>query len=59
MTVLLRIDAPHYVAGIIFKDGKAVRAAPIIKWMIGKEWNWVVAYINSKRFKYQWLAVPA
>jgi len=58
MKVLMRIEAPHYVAGIVFENGKATKeCAPIIKWMNGKEWNWVVAYLNSKKFSYMWIEV--
>lgn len=56
--ILLRIEAPHYVAGIVFKNGIATyECAPILKWMIGKEWNWIITYLNYKRFNYQWKTV--
>lgn len=33
---LVRIEAPHFVAGILIKDDKCVYAAPILAWTVGK-----------------------
>ena len=58
---LLRIEAPHYVAGAIFKkvndDWRCVKAAPIIKWMIGKSIKDISDYLSKKKFgwKHQWV----
>ena len=36
--MLIRITAPHYVAGIIVsKNDIIINAAPILKWTIGKK----------------------
>ena len=32
------IDCPYYCAGLIVEDGVVTRAAPILKWAIGKRW---------------------
>lgn len=52
--VLLRIMAPHFVAGIEVDGGRVVRAAPIVRYMVGwdgprfhhycrkKGWTWEV-----------------
>ena len=46
---MLRIDAPHFVAGISFNEREiADRAAPILRWMIGKRLAWVQSYCASK-----------
>lgn len=50
MTVYL-IDAPHYCAGVVVRDGVVTVAAPIVKWAIGKPWNEVSDYFNRKKFK--------
>ena len=58
ITMLLRVTAPHFVAGAIWvKDNrwKCVEAAPIIKWMIGKSPVEVQYYLNQRQWQYQWL----
>ena len=35
-TKLVRVMAPHFVAGIVLIDGRCVRAAPILRWCIGR-----------------------
>lgn len=47
---LVRIVAPHFVAGFE-TDGIARRAAPIIKYLIGKTNDEARAYIESKGWK--------
>lgn len=42
---LIRVVAPHFVAGIIMGADRCVRAAPILRWTIGKDraeplWAW-------------------
>ena len=49
---LVRIVAPHFVAGLVARAGAVVRAAPIIRYMVGwtgkrvrdycarKGWTW-------------------
>lgn len=32
---LVRVVAPHFVAGIIMRDGRCIQAAPILKWCRG------------------------
>lgn len=33
--VLVQVRAAHFVAGIVFVDGVARRAAPILRWAVG------------------------
>lgn len=54
MKTLLQIKAPHFTAGVVIEDGKVVRAAPIVSYMMrwtkarvlnycaGKKWEVVV-----------------
>lgn len=42
--MLWRIEAPHFVAGLVVEDGRVVEAAPILGWANGKEWREVRAY---------------
>ena len=50
---LMRVTAPHYCAGIIFNNGLAVHSAPIIYWMVKKQFSLQAAqnYFGRKRFK--------
>jgi hypothetical protein len=50
---LCRIEAPHFVAGIIAMDGRVIRAAPILKYMLG--WNGVAVrdYCRKKHWALQ------
>ena len=59
MQKLLRITAPHFVAGAVFqKRGSVwvcVKSAPIVKYMIGMEPIKIKAYIMKKRWVYEWV----
>lgn len=55
---LVRIEAPSFVAGVVFgSDGVSDRIAPILKKIIGTTFtfNALVAVCNSKRWDYQWI----
>lgn len=47
--VLIRIEAPHFVAGLIVDGGVVVRTAPILSWARHKAWRNVAAYVETKR----------
>jgi len=47
---LVRVVAPHFVAGFE-TDGIVRRAAPIIKYLVGKTDNQARSYIASKGWK--------
>jgi hypothetical protein len=49
--VLVRVVAPHFVAGAVFDRGVCIRAAPIIKYCIGKTDDWCRHYFKSKGWK--------
>lgn len=59
MEKLLRVEAPHFVAGAVWeKKGSlwaCVQAAPIISWMKGKSSEYVQSYLKRKNWRYQWL----
>jgi hypothetical protein len=38
---LVRIEAPHFVAGIVFNGQVCVEAAPIVRWCLGKRAHWL------------------
>lgn len=50
--MLVRVEAPHFVAGLEVRNGKVAHAAPIIGYMLG--WKWVNAsqYLQRKGWKW-------
>lgn len=49
---LLRIVAPHFVAGLDVDDtGRVTKAAPIIGWMVGKTLAYVSSYCGRKGWR--------
>lgn len=57
---LLRVVAPHYVAGAEFEKINGVwcctNAAPIIRWMIGKPPAEIKRYLDKKKYDYEWIS---
>lgn len=47
----MAVDAPHFYAGIVFDGDVVVRAAPILKWAIGKRRDWLNNYFQQKGWK--------
>lgn len=48
---LVRVVAPHFVAGLIIVDGWCTEAAPKLKWAIGKDRDGLRAYFARKGWK--------
>ena len=48
---MVRIEAAHFVAGVVLENGLAIRAADIVKYMVGKRIGWILAYCQSKGWK--------
>lgn len=46
--MLLRVIAPHFVAGLIVTKDKVTEAAPILSWAIGKNAIWCFQYFKKK-----------
>ena len=51
--MLIRIEAPHFVAGIVYENEVIIRIAPIIKYMDTWFISNVISYCNKKGYKYQ------
>jgi hypothetical protein len=51
--VLIQVDAPHFCAGLVAKEGKVVIAAPILRYMIGWTGTQFQAYLKKKGWTYQ------
>jgi hypothetical protein len=58
---LLRVTAPHLCAGAVFVRDPAgwrcERAAPILKWMVGKPPAEIARYLEAKGWAREWLDV--
>ncbi len=48
---LVRVAAPHFVAGLVMDGDKCIRAAPILSWAVGKGRNELRAYFARKGWK--------
>lgn len=60
--LLLRVIAPHFVAGGVFKKTDkgwrcTSQVAPILKWIQGKDPQYLKNYFIKKRYKWQWLNI--
>ena len=49
--MLAQIEAPHFTAGIVLADNVVTEAAPIVKYMIGWNRNYVRHYCQQKRWQ--------
>ncbi len=52
-----RIESGYFVAAFTISDGKVIEAAPIIKWMIGKDMNEIRRIAKNKGFDLQELNI--
>lgn len=55
---LLSINAPHFNAGAVFHRTdrwRCVEAAPIIKWMVGKNILALRSYLQKKGWEHEWI----
>jgi hypothetical protein len=50
---LVRITGEFFCAGVEHKNGFVVRAAPILKYMIGWNGSKVAAYCNKRGWKWE------
>ena len=47
---LYQVTSPYYCAGIEVKGGRVRKAAPILKWAIGKEFSEMISYFDYKGY---------
>ena len=54
-TYLMRVEAPHYVAGIVFENQRPVQAAPILYWVVKGQRSlaWCQTYFRKDGFQYE------
>lgn len=51
MDQLVRISASYFTAGVVVRDERVVRAAPILKYMLGWPRTRVLSYARAKGWK--------
>ena len=50
MPTLWRVNATHYVAGLEVDGGIVVRAAPILRWAKGRQFDRLHAYLSKRGY---------
>jgi len=55
---LVRIKAPHFVAGVVLLDDCVIRVAPILKYMTGWNRRKIEMYCEKKGWKLEVLSNP-
>ncbi len=48
--MIIQVRAPHFTAALWVEGGKCVKAAPILRWAIGKTWPFLAGYFARKGF---------
>ena len=48
MTQLIQITTSYFCCGIVVTDNICVDAAPIMKWAIGKSWDYIRGWVEDK-----------
>jgi hypothetical protein len=48
----VRVVARHFVAGLVAVDGRVVRAAPILRYMLGWDGARVATYVQAKGWEW-------
>lgn len=48
--MLIAVDAGHFYAGIVLENDIVIEAAPILRWAIGKDRNFLRKYFMSRRW---------
>jgi hypothetical protein len=46
---LYRVVVPHFVAGVIVREGVVVEAAPILRWAVGKRLLALETWAKNKK----------
>jgi hypothetical protein len=50
---IIVITAPHFVAGVCLQNDTVVRAAPILKYMVGWHFTKIEEYVAKKHWKWE------
>lgn len=49
--MLVIVDAPHFYAAMEMEHEKVVRAAPILRWTVGKKRQFLAPYFRKKGWR--------
>lgn len=49
--IIVQVDAPHFCAGLVFKNGVVISTAPILSWAMGKDIEYLAKYFKKKGWK--------
>jgi hypothetical protein len=52
-SVLIRVVAPHFVAGVVARGRIVIEAAPILRYMLGWDGRHFADYCRHKGWKYE------
>jgi len=58
MDYILVIDAPHYYAAVISRNGKIIDAAPVLNWAVGKKLYDINRYCERKGYQTFYSPLP-
>lgn len=50
---MIRIESPYFCAGIVMVDGRCRRAAPILKWTVGRYERQLTRYFSNRGWVWQ------
>jgi hypothetical protein len=53
--ILVRVASRYFISGIVLRDGLVVKAAPILRYMIGWSSSRAVGYIDGKGWCHDFL----
>lgn len=53
MTQLIRITTSYFCCGIVVKDNFCIEAAPIMRWAVGKDWDTIRLWVETKGGEWQ------
>jgi hypothetical protein len=56
--VLMRVIAPHFVAGVVVRGAAIVEAAPIVRYMIGWNGRRFARYCGERRWRFEVVDEP-
>ncbi len=54
---LLSIDAPHFYCGLVLSNDRVVRAAPIVRYMVGWPRRRVEGYCRARNWRIETVGV--
>lgn len=54
----MRVDAQHFVCGLVFQDDICIQAATLLHWMVGMDAGVARQVVEKNGWAYQWLDDP-